>query len=44
MPPEKIGFGTRLLASALSGFDGQVKTDYLAAGLHCMISCRIPAE
>jgi two-component sensor histidine kinase len=42
--PEKTGFGTRLLASALTPFDGQVKTDYLAAGLHCMVSCKIPAD
>jgi two-component sensor histidine kinase len=42
--PEKTGFGTKLLASAVRPFDGQVQTDYLAAGLHCIISCKIPAE
>jgi two-component sensor histidine kinase len=42
--PEKTGFGTRLLASALAAFDGHVQTDYLAAGLHCMISCKIPVD
>jgi two-component sensor histidine kinase len=42
--PQKAGFGTRLLASALSAFEGQVQTDYLPAGLHCIISCRIPPE
>jgi two-component sensor histidine kinase len=42
--PEKTGFGTRLLASALRPFDGQVQTDYLEAGLHCMISCKMPAD
>ena len=42
--PEKTGFGTRLLASALTPFDGHVQTDYLPAGLHCIISCKIPAE
>jgi two-component sensor histidine kinase len=42
--PEKTGFGTKLLASALRPFDGQVQTDYLPAGLHCIISCKIPAE
>jgi two-component sensor histidine kinase len=43
-PPEKTGFGTRLLASALAAFDGHVQTDYLAAGLHCMINCKIPVD
>ena len=42
--PEKTGFGTRLLASALTSFDGHVQTDYLPAGLHCIISCKMPAE
>lgn len=42
--PEKIGFGTKLLASALTAFDGNVQTDYLPAGLHCIISCKIPAD
>jgi two-component sensor histidine kinase len=42
--PVKTGFGTRLLASALTSFDGNVQADYLAAGLHCILSCRIPAE
>jgi two-component sensor histidine kinase len=42
--PEKTGFGTRLLASALTAFEGHVQTDYLPAGLHCIISCSIPAE
>jgi two-component sensor histidine kinase len=42
--PGKTGFGTRLLASALAAFDGQVQTDYLAAGLHCIMSCKMPAD
>jgi two-component sensor histidine kinase len=42
--PDKTGFGTRLLASALAPFDGNVQTDYLPAGLHCIINCRMPAE
>ncbi len=42
--PEKTGFGTRLLASALAPFDGHVQTDFLDAGLRCIISCKIPAE
>lgn len=43
-PPERTGFGTRLLASALTPFHGQVQTDYLPTGLHCIISCKVPAE
>jgi two-component sensor histidine kinase len=42
--PDKTGFGTRLLAAALTPFDGKVQTDYLAAGLHCMISCKMPPD
>jgi two-component sensor histidine kinase len=42
--PEKTGFGTRLLASALKPFHGSVQTDYLPAGLHCIISCKMPAD
>jgi two-component sensor histidine kinase len=43
-PPERTGFGTRLLASALTPFHGQVQTDYLPTGLHCIINCKVPAE
>jgi two-component sensor histidine kinase len=42
--PNRTGFGTRLLASALMPFDGHVQTDYLAAGLHCMINCKMPVD
>jgi two-component sensor histidine kinase len=42
--PEKTGFGTRLLAAALAAFDGNVQIDYLAAGLHCMINCKLPVD
>ena len=42
--PDRTGFGTRLLASALTSFDGNVQTDYLAAGLLCMISCKMPVD
>jgi two-component sensor histidine kinase len=42
--PETAGFGTRLLGSALNAFDGQVHIDYLPAGLHCTISCKIPPQ
>jgi len=42
--PERSGFGTRLLNSALVAFDGHVQTDYLPVGLHCTINCKIPVE
>jgi len=42
--PEKTGFGTRLLASALTPFGGHVQTDYFPAGLHCIISCKISSD
>jgi two-component sensor histidine kinase len=44
IPPQRSGFGTKLLGSALVPFDGKVQLDYLAAGLHCKISCRMPAD
>jgi two-component sensor histidine kinase len=36
------GFGTKLLKSALSAFDGKTEVSYLATGLHCIMQCRIP--
>jgi two-component sensor histidine kinase len=42
--PERSGFGTKLLASALVAFEGQVQIDYLAAGLHCVINCKMPTD
>jgi two-component sensor histidine kinase len=42
--PDRTGFGTRLINSALSAFDGRVQADYLPVGLHCTINCRIPVE
>jgi two-component sensor histidine kinase len=42
--PQRIGFGTRLLNSALAAYDGHVQTDYLPIGLHCTINCKVPAE
>jgi two-component sensor histidine kinase len=36
------GFGTKLLKSALSAFDGKTEISYLKTGLHCTMQCRIP--
>jgi two-component sensor histidine kinase len=36
------GFGTKLLKSALSSFDGRTEITYLKTGLHCIMQCRIP--
>jgi two-component sensor histidine kinase len=36
------GFGTKLLKSALSAFDGKSEVFYLRTGLHCTMQCRIP--
>ena len=36
------GFGTKLLKSALSAFDGKTEISYLKTGLHCIMQCRIP--
>jgi two-component sensor histidine kinase len=36
------GFGTKLLKSALTSFDGRTEIAYLKSGLHCTLQCRIP--
>jgi len=36
------GFGTRLLKSALTPFDGKTEVAYQKSGVHCTIQCRIP--
>jgi two-component sensor histidine kinase len=36
------GFGTKLLKSALSAFDGKTEVSYLETGLHCIMQCRVP--
>ena len=36
------GFGTKLLKSALSAFEGKTEMSYLKSGLHCTMQCRIP--
>ncbi|MGH6740540.1 MAG: sensor histidine kinase, partial [Bradyrhizobium sp.] len=36
------GFGTRLLKSALTPFDGKTEITYLKTGVHCTMQCRVP--
>jgi two-component sensor histidine kinase len=46
-PVETIGaagFGTRLLKSALTAFDGKTEIAFLRTGVHCTMQCRIPPE
>jgi two-component sensor histidine kinase len=38
------GFGTRLLKSALTSFDGKTEIAFLKTGVHCTMQCRIPAN
>jgi len=42
---EKVGtpgFGTRLLKSALTPFDGKTELTFLKSGVHCTMQCRVP--
>jgi hypothetical protein len=38
------GFGTKLLKSALTSFDGRTEITYLKSGLHCTMQCRVPTS
>ena len=38
------GFGTKLLKSALTSFDGRTEITFLKTGVHCTMQCRIPAS
>jgi two-component sensor histidine kinase len=38
----KPGFGTKLLKSALTPFDGRTEVAFLKTGIHCTMQCRIP--
>jgi two-component sensor histidine kinase len=40
----KPGFGTKLLKSALTAFDGKTETTFLETGVHCTLQCRVPAS
>jgi two-component sensor histidine kinase len=44
-PVEQVGeagFGTKLLKSALTPFDGKTEIAFLKSGLHCTMQCRVP--
>ena len=36
------GFGTKLLKSALTPFDGKTEISFLKSGVHCTMQCRVP--
>jgi two-component sensor histidine kinase len=36
------GFGTKLLKSALTSFDGKTEIAFLKSGVHCTLQCRLP--
>ncbi len=38
----EAGFGTKLLKSALTPFDGKTETVFLETGVHCTLQCRVP--
>jgi two-component sensor histidine kinase len=38
------GFGSKLLKSALTPFDGKTEIAFLKTGVHCTMQCRIPAN
>jgi len=40
----EAGFGTKLLKSALTSFDGKTEITFLKTGVHCTMQCRIPAS
>lgn len=42
-PPGRAGFGTKLINSALAGFDGHTEMDFRTEGLRYALRCRIPA-
>ena len=41
-PVGKPGFGTKLLKSALTPFDGKTEITFLRSGVHCTMQCRVP--
>ncbi len=38
----EAGFGTKLLKSGLTSFDGRTEIAFLKTGIHCTLQCRIP--
>jgi len=43
-PPKQMGFGSKLIASALKPFGGETDIMYLTTGVYCTMKCRIPAS
>jgi two-component sensor histidine kinase len=43
-PIGEVGFGSKLLKSALKPFDGKTEITYLKTGVHCTMQCRIPSS
>jgi two-component sensor histidine kinase len=43
-PPKQLGFGSKLIASALRPFGGETDIMYLATGIYCTMKCKIPAS
>jgi len=42
--PKQLGFGSKLIASALKPFGGEADIMYLATGIYCTMKCKIPAS
>ena len=38
----EAGFGSKLLKSALTPFDGKTEISFLKSGVHCTMQCRVP--
>jgi two-component sensor histidine kinase len=43
-PPKQLGFGSKLIASALRPFGGETEVLYLVTGIYCTMKCKIPAS
>ncbi len=43
-PPKQLGFGSKLIASALKPFGGETNIMYLTTGIYCTMKCKIPAS
>ena len=41
-PPKQLGFGSKLIGSALRPFGGEANITYLNTGVYCTMKCRIP--
>jgi two-component sensor histidine kinase len=43
-PPKHLGFGSKLIASALRPFGGETDIMYLTTGVYCTMKCKIPTS